>query len=77
MNALGKLRERLGYTAAEIAARLQISLEDLETLESTPLRLLEVSSVSLHLGACECRLDLVAVHIDGESVFLGDEEASS
>jgi hypothetical protein len=70
MNALGMLRQRLGYEREAVAARLKISPADLDTLESTPLRLLKVSSVAGHVGACECRLDLVAVHVDGEAVWL-------
>lgn len=73
MNALGTLRQRLGYEREHVAARLKISLADLDTLESTPLRLLEVNSVTEHVGACECRLDLVAVHIDGAAVWLEEQ----
>lgn len=76
MNALGLLRARLGYSPVAVAARMKISLADLTTIETTPMRLLEVSSVAAHVGACECRLDLVAVHIDGEAVFLAHEEGS-
>ena len=76
MNALGLLRERLGYSSADVAARMKISLTDLDTIETTPLRLLEVSSLAAHVGACECRLDVVAVHIDGQAVFLAHEEGS-
>lgn len=70
MNALGKLRERLGYTTDEIAARLQITVGALDAMEVTPFGQLEVSFVSEYVGACGCRLDVVAVHIDGEAAFL-------
>jgi hypothetical protein len=76
VNALGTLRQRLGYEREDVAARLKISLADLDTLEATPTRLLEISLVAEHVGACECRLDVVAVHIDGESIWLEHQEGS-
>lgn len=74
MNALGRLRTRLGVALDELAARLEIPLAEVETVEATPLRLLDVDAVRSYVEALGCRLDLVACHIDGEAIWLGDDE---
>lgn len=74
VNALGKLRFRFRVTLDELARRLGITRADVETIEGTPLRLLEVDSVRRYVEALGCRLDLVACHIDGEAVWLGDDD---
>ena len=73
MNALGRLRERLGHTPDQVAARLNISVPALEAMEVTPFGQLEVSFIAEYVGACGCRLDIVAVHIDGQAIWLEQE----
>jgi hypothetical protein len=77
LNALGRLRVRLDVALDELARRLSIPLADVETIEATPLRLLEVDTVRRYVEALECRLDLVACHIDGEAIWLGDDDDPS
>jgi hypothetical protein len=74
VNALAKLRERLGVAPDALARALGIAAADVETLERTPLRLLEIGDVAGYVGALGCRLDVVAVHVDGTAHWL--EEAS-
>lgn len=74
MNALGRLRTRLDVALDELARRVGIPVADVETVEATPLRLLDVDTVRRYVEGLECRLDLVACHIDGEAIWLGDEE---
>lgn len=76
-NALGKLRTRLDVAHEEIARRLHVQSEDVATLEATPLRLLEIGDVERYVGALGCRLDVVAVHIDGFAVWLSEEDAAA
>lgn len=74
MTALARLRMRLGVALDELARRLRIPLAEAETIEATPLRLLDVDAVRSYVEALGCRLDLVAVHIDGEAHWLSDDE---
>lgn len=76
-NALGKLRTRLDVAQDELSRRLGIAEADAATLETTPLRLLEIGDVERYVGALGCRLDVVAVHIDGFAVWLSDEEGAA
>jgi hypothetical protein len=76
-NALGKLRTRLDVAREELCRRLCIAEADAGTLEATPLRLLELGDVERYVGALGCRLDVVAVHIDGFAVWLSDEEGAA
>jgi hypothetical protein len=76
-NALARLRTRLGFGCDEVALALGIPLPDVDTLEHTSFGLLEVDAVERFVGAVGCRLDVVAVHIDGAAVWLSDERGSS
>ena len=69
-NALHALRARLGFETAQVAQALGIPIPDVETLEHTPLRSLQLGTVERYVGALGCRLDVVAQHIDGAAVFL-------
>jgi hypothetical protein len=72
VNALAKLRERLGVGPDALARALGIPVADVETLEGTPLRLLEIGDVAAYVGALGCRLDVVAQHVDGVAHWLND-----
>lgn len=61
----------------DVARRLGIPVADVETIETTPLRLLDVDTVRRYVEALECRLDLIACHIDGEAVWLDDDMDAS
>jgi hypothetical protein len=76
-NALGRLRTRLDVSREEVAKRLAIPLAGVSQIERTPLRLLEVDTVQQYAEALGCRLDVVAVHIDGEAIWLSDERGAS
>lgn len=76
-NALHDLRTRLDIGRDVVAQALGIPVPEVDTLEHTRLKLLEVGAVEQFVGACECRLDVVAVHIDGEAVWLSDERGQS
>jgi hypothetical protein len=73
VTTLRRLRERLGFTQGEVAQGLGIPISEVETLEQTPFRLLELGKVSDYVGTIGCRLDVVAVHVDGEAIWLSDE----
>lgn len=73
-NALGRLRARLGVAIDELARRLSVSAEDADAIEATAFRLLEIDTIDRYVGALGCRLDVVAVHIDGFAVWLSDDE---
>jgi hypothetical protein len=75
-NALGQLRTRLDVSRKE-AKRLAIPLAGVSQIERTPMRLLEVDTVQQYAEALGCRLDVVAVHIDGEAIWLSDERGAS
>lgn len=77
VNALGRLRERLLVSRAEVAKRLAIPLAGVSQIERTPLRMLEIDTVQQYAEALGCRLDVVAVHIDGEAIWLSDERGAS
>jgi hypothetical protein len=77
VNALGRLRERFEVPRAELAKRLAIPLAGVALIERTPLRLLEVDTVQKFVEALECRLDIVAQHLDGEAIWLSDERGTS
>jgi hypothetical protein len=51
-----------------------VPVADIEALEQTPLRLLELDALDRYVSAIECRLDVVAVHVDGEAIWLSSEE---
>lgn len=74
MISLRQLRERLGVSQGTVAKRLTVPQPDVDTIERTALRLLDVDTVLRYVGALGCRLDMVACHIDGEAFWLGDEE---
>lgn len=69
-NALHELRLRRGFGLSDVARALGIPDAELETLERTPLPLLELDAVERFAAALGCRLDVVAQHVDGEAVFL-------
>lgn len=77
LNTLGVLRTRLGYSTEHVAKVLGISPRAVGRLEAIPLQAWRVSDVERYVGALECRLDVVAVHIDGVAVWLSDEEPRS
>jgi hypothetical protein len=76
-NALYRLRQRLNVSVHELARRLGVPVADAETLEYTRFGLLDIDAVERHTGALGCRLDVVAVHIEGEAVWLSDERGAS
>ncbi len=76
-NALARLRTRLNFGRGEVAQALGIPLADVDAIERTPLRLLEVGTVSDYASAFGCRLDVVAQHIDGAAHWLTDDGGAS
>jgi hypothetical protein len=76
-NALRQLRKRLDVSRENLAKRLGVPLAGIAQVERTPLRLLEVDTVRQFVEALECRLDVVAQHIDGEAIWLSDEQGAS
>jgi hypothetical protein len=76
-NALHRLRKRLGFARGEVAQALGIPVAEVDTLEHTRLALLEVGTVADVVSSMGCRLDVVAQHIDGEAVWLSDEQAAT
>lgn len=71
-NALHTLRSRFGVQLDAVARALGIPASEVEALERTPLARLELGTVDRYVGAVGCRLDVVAVHLDGEAVWLGE-----
>jgi hypothetical protein len=61
---------RRGFGLNDVARALGVAEAELDGLERTPLRLLELDAVERFAAAMGCRLDVVAQHIDGEAVFL-------
>lgn len=67
---LRELRELAGLSQADVAQRMAIKVEDVETIETEPLRLLEVSSVTEYVQALGSDLELTAVSKTGERTVL-------
>lgn len=60
-----QLRIQAGLTPREFGSRLHITLEDVRTLEATPLRLWDVAALQDFLQAIGMALEITAVGSDG------------